>query len=418
MRLLERAGVRTRVLEARDRIGGRIHTLHDARIAHPIELGAEFVHGSPEELREILDEAKLLAYAVEGERWRSRGGRLTRLHHFWRRLHNVMRHFDAKEDISFAEFLAARPGGRSAADARRLALTFVEGFHAADATRISTQWVAQGGPTEDAEERRITRIADGYDRVVEWLAGDLTDRIVTRAVVTRIEWEPGSVELTIKGPDTTTTLSAGAAIVTVPLGVLLAHVQEEGAITFEPALPILESTRDQLAMGAVSRVTLLFDDFWWTEQPHNASRCLTFVHGEEGDIPIWWSLYPAQVPAMVGWVGGPRALRLAGLSLPETEDRATRSLAANFGVPRRRMASHVVASWTHDWTRDPFARGAYSYPLVGGADWTTRLARPIDRTIWLAGEAVAADASGSTGTVDSALASGRRAARSVLRVFK
>ena len=117
MRVLEERGVRTRVLEARDRIGGRVHTVRDARLAHPIELGAEFVHGSAPELLEIAREARLVLYAVEAERWRSRRGRLTRLDDFWEQLQRVSEHLDARDaDRSFAEFLGGAPGGRGAAE--------------------------------------------------------------------------------------------------------------------------------------------------------------------------------------------------------------------------------------------------------------------------------------------------------------
>ena len=425
MRVLEKVGLRTCVVEARDRIGGRIQTVRDPRLAHPVELGAEFVHGSAPEIEEILRDARLLAYTVEGERWRSHGGRLTRLDGFWKRLHTVMRHLDDEEpDRSFAEFLDDSPGGRTAADARRLARSFVEGFHAADARRISARAMAEGGsPGEDTEEQRMMRIADGYDRVPEWLALGFRDRIVTSAVVERIEWERGGVQLSVRRSSTgsVTTLSTRAVIVTVPLGVLLESPGEPGAIELSPSLAILDETRNRLAMGSVVRVILLFNERWWTERVHSVPRdasldAMSFLHrDDEVDVPVWWTLFPAHVPVMVGWAGGPPAVRLAGRSPDEICDRAVAALASNLGVSRRRVASRVEARWTHDWQDDPFSRGAYSYALVGGADWSARLARPIERTVWFAGEA--ADPEGRSGTVHGAIASGRRAARSVAKAL-
>jgi len=424
MRVLEERGLRTRVVEARDRIGGRIHTVRDLRLAHPVELGAEFIHGSAPELEEIVRDARLLAYAVEGQRWRVRGGRLTRLHDFWTQLHGVMRYLRAEgPDRSFADFLDDAPGGRRAADARVLARTFVEGFHGADARRISARALATGGsPSEDAGEQRMMRVASGYDSVPEWLGLGFGDRIMTDAVVERIEWEEGGVELSMRhrGDARVTTLHARAAIVTVPLGVLLAPHGEPGAIEFSPALTVLAETRNRLAMGSAVRVVLLFRERWWAEPPRTAPRgaaldSLSFLQGDSGDLPVWWSLHPAHLPVLVGWAGGPAALRLTGLGPTELRDRAVAALAANLGVPRRRVASRVEAWWTHDWQRDPFSRGAYSYPLVGGAEWAARLARPVHRTLWLAGEA--ADPDGRNGTVHGAIGSGRRAARSVARAL-
>ncbi len=424
MRVLEERGIRTCVLEARDRIGGRILTVRDPRVPHAIELGAEFVHGSAPELAEIVRDARLLVYAIEGDRWRSRGGRLTHLEDFWKRLHTVMRHLeDEKTDRSFAEFLEDAPGGRSAADARSLARSFVEGFHAADARRISVQALADGGsPSEDRDEQRQMRIADGYDRVPEWLASGFRDRITTEAVVDRIEWGNGGVELTVRcgNAPSATRIAARAAIVTVPLGVLLAPIELSGSITFSPPLEILDRVRSRLTMGSVLRVVVLFRERWWTRRlraaPHDTSlESMTFLHGDSGDVPVWWTLHPVQAPVMIGWAGGPAALRVSGRSPTEIEDRAVTALAANLGVTRRRVTAQLDACWTHDWQHDPFSRGAYSYPLVGGADASRDLARPVKHTLWFAGEA--ANPEGRNGTVHGAIESGRRAALSVTRAL-
>src|SRR3954470_156726 len=165
MRVLEDRGIRTCVIEARERIGGRIFTLHDPRMAHGIELGAEFVHGSAEEVVELLEEAKIVAYTIEGDRWRTRGRKLTHANDFWNRIDTVMRHLDSEgNDESFADFLARSPGGPKAGEERALAQQFVEGFHAADTRRISAKALADGGsPGDDVAEQRQMRTTDGYD---------------------------------------------------------------------------------------------------------------------------------------------------------------------------------------------------------------------------------------------------------------
>jgi monoamine oxidase len=424
MRVLEQSGVRTCVLEARSRIGGRIHTVRDPRVAHPIELGAEFVHGSAPELVSLARDARLLLYAVEGERWRARGARLTRLDDFWKRLHTVMRHLDAEEvDRSFGEFLDDAPGGRRAADARGLARAFVEGFHAADPGRISVLALADGGsPSEDTAEQRQMRIADGYDRVPEWLANGFRDRIMMDAAVERIEWGDDGVALSVRhgSVPSVTTVAARAAVITAPLGVLLAGVDDPGAITFSPRVPILDEVRSRLTMGAVVRVVVLFRERWWADHlralPRGASlESMVFLHGESRDVPVWWSLHPMQAPVMTGWAGGPAGLRLAGRPSTEIQERAIRALAAQLRVTHRRVAAQVEACWTHDWQHDPFSRGAYSYSLVGGAESARHLARSIRGTLWFAGEA--ADPEGRNGTVHGAIASGQRAALSVTRAL-
>src|SRR5688500_13714381 len=118
---------------------------------------------------------------------------------------------------------------------------------------------------------------------------------------------------------------------------------------------------------------------------------------------------------MVGWAGGPAGLRLAGRDPAEIQNRALAALAKNLGVSRRRISAQVEACWAHDWQNDPFSRGAYSYQLVGGAEATDTLARSLKGTLFFAGEATGTG--GSTGTVDGAIGTGRRAARQVIRHF-
>ena len=84
-------------------------------------------------------------------------------------------------------------------------------------------------------------------------------------------------------------------------------------------------------------------------------------------------------------------------------------------VPRRELDAQLDAWSSHDWHADPFARGAYSYIGVGGVRAPRALGRPVDGTLFFAGEATNGE---QIGTVAGALASGRRAAREVLRVLK
>jgi monoamine oxidase len=115
----------------------------------------------------------------------------------------------------------------------------------------------------------------------------------------------------------------------------------------------------------------------------------------------------------VAWAGGRRGAALALLSPEERRDRAIASAARHFGVPRRTLASLLVDFWTHNWETDPFARGAYSYPLVGGSKAGETLAKPIRSTLYVAGEATVEEA--DSGTVHGAIRSGRRAATQLAR---
>ena len=423
-RALHERGLDVVALEARERIGGRIFTHRDRGTPIPVELGAEFIHGSAPELTNILREAKLASCDISGRRWQTAGERLRPTDDFWERLDRVMRRLDPKRrpDRSFREFLDKKPGGRRLSRARALALQYVEGFHAADAARISERALAEGGsPGDDVRERRIGRVLDGYDRVIEWIAGPLGDRVRTSAIVTRVRWAPGNVAVEVRHADGRSRPSAlaKAAIVTVPLGVLQAAPGEAGAIEFDPDLRQKRDALGRLAMGSVVRIVLRLSERFWASEWYAKQidtrelDTLSFLHTGDEQFPIWWTAYPVRAPVLVGWRGGPAAVELSRLASEQLEDAAIASLARQFQLPPRRVRGMVEAAWVHDWTHDPFARGAYSYQAVGGDQAPAALARPLRGTLFFAGEA--ADPEGRTGTVHGAIATGRRAAEEVTR---
>jgi monoamine oxidase len=179
--------------------------------------------------------------------------------------------------------------------------------------------------------------------------------------------------------------------------------------------------RTRLTMGCVARAVLLFKERWWTGKLSAAPRegvldSMSYMFGGAEDFPVCWSLHPAHLPALVAWAGGPTGARLSGTTFDERRDRAVAAVAKNFGVTRRRVESQLVDCWSHDWDTDPLSRGAYSYPMVGGSGAAKQLARPIENTLWLAGEAT--DAVGMNGTVSGAIGSGRAAAGKVAKVLQ
>ncbi len=423
LRALHEAGFSVRVVEARDRIGGRIYTLHDQRLAHAIELGAEFIHGSAPELVDLAAEAGLTPFIIEGDRRRPRGEKLVDATDYWGALHKVMRFLpDSGPDESFAEFLEREPGGRGAGEARRLSRQFVEGFHAAQTEKISARALADGGaPSEDVEEQRIMRIPSGYSGIPQWLARGLDAQIMTGVTVESIDWEPKRTEISARRQSgRPVTLSARACVVTAPLAVIFCPPSESGAIDFRPVPENLKKMHGKLTVGSVQRAVFLFRERWWAGKLRSVPKGetlenLSFLYGDSKDYPVWWTMYPAHVPAMVGWAGGPTALPLVGKSYEEKRDRAIAALAKNFRVTKRRVESQLIEMWTHDWSLDPFARGAYSYSMVGGAKAAAQLARGVEGALWFAGEA--ADAEGRNGTVNGAIGSGRAAAKAVKRAL-
>ena len=425
---LTAAGLTVEVLEARPRVGGRILTVRDPSVSVPLELGAEFVHGGASQTEAVAREAGLTICDVAGDRWQSTPKGLRPLDDFWERLDAVMRRLDAKRepDRSFAEFLASRPGGRSLARERMLASQWVRGYQAADPAVASERALADGGsPGDDESEQRQARVLEGYDRIPAHLGLGLAREPRLGTVVTRVEWSRGAAEVTTRahdGAQPRATVEAHAVIVTVSLGVLQAPPGESGAIAFVPALPKAKASALRcLAEGHVVRVCVVLEEpLWVTEPPRAVSggrslQRLAFLHPAGDDMPVCWTAYPTNAPLLVAWFGGPDAEALGRLGREEIEERAVAALARRLHVARRRFERHVRACYTHNWTADAFSRGAYSYVLVGGSEAAPALARPVDGTLFFAGEAF--DAEGRNGTVEGAIASGRHAARQVVRAL-
>lgn len=415
------AGVKVRILEARNRIGGRIETVRDPDLPIPIELGAEFIHGRPGEIFEIAQAAALGIAEVASAHRHLQNGRLSGRYDLFPKIDEVFARMSdpALPDQTFAEF-----AGSADADPEALAWAtgYVEGFNAARADRISTRALIQEMQASDAiDGERSFRVAEGYDHVAQWLFERCTSQGATihlNSVVSGVRWQRGRVEVSAESAtgDSHASFSADRVIITVPLGVLQAPEDARGAIRFDPPLVGLREALAHLEMGAAIRITLRFRNSFVKQQRQLFEP--GFIHSGDEDFPTWWTTLAAPlsgsapIPALTAWVGGPKAERLSGLDDEALAGIAIDSLSRILGVKRDSIAAQVKRWYLHNWCRDPFARGAYSYVGVGGLDARRALAAPVEQTLYFAGEA--SETEGHGATVHGAIASGWRAARQIL----
>jgi len=189
-------------------------------------------------------------------------------------------------------------------------------------------------------------------------------------------------------------------------------------VHFIPALP--QSKQDALSaleMGHVVRIVLHFRERFWenldipgTGGDEDLSQ-LGFIHCPDVPIPTWWTLLPERTSVLVGWAGGPAAEKFLTRNHDEVLASAFESLAPIFGQSEDYIRNNLASSFMHDWQNDPFTRGAYAYIPVNGLDAQLALSRPVENTLFFAGEATSA---GHIGTVHGAIQSGRRAAKEVI----
>jgi monoamine oxidase len=196
--------------------------------------------------------------------------------------------------------------------------------------------------------------------------------------------------------------------VTLPLGVLQA-----GDVRFVPALDAKRGALGALAMGSVVKIVLAFRERFWSTLARSGETLddMSFLFAGDDRFPTWWAHVPERDKLLVAWAAGPRASRLDGTDGATLAGQAIESLARHLGLERADVQRRLDSSHAHDWSADPYSRGAYSSVLVGGAGAPGELGQPLAGTLFFAGEAT--DVGGHNGTVHGAIASGRRAAREI-----
>jgi monoamine oxidase len=403
---LASSGLHVTVLEARDRIGGRIFTLHPGEIQFPVELGAEFIHGRPPELLSLLRDANAPLQNVSGTDACFRHGELSDCPEDEAfDLLDELADFARREgDMSFEAFLERRQPGAEIAERAR---SFVEGFNAANARRIGIAALARQQEAEEENDGdQSSRCISGYDVLPLHLAHQAEQagaRILLRSPLESLDWTGGSVTARTAAGDPPS-LSARKAIITLPLGVLKAR-----SVAFHPEPSRTLSAADRMEAGSVRRIVLVFRTPFWSAKMPNMQP-MRFLFAPEMTPATFWTQHPSDTPVLVGWAGGPKADAVA--TPHQFLADALRSLERIFSLAPQSLDVELCNWYMHEWQSDPYTLGAYSYAPVGAVDCSAIMAEPVDNTLFFAGEHT--DITGHWGTVHGALRSGLRAARQIL----
>lgn len=383
------------VLEARDRIGGRVwtDTIGDG---FPIDLGASWIQG--------IDGNPIAAIARENDIATHRTDWGNGVFHYHdvgepgRSARRAMRDFwslaEANPERSFQsvrdELLAAMT---SEADRRYLDYTLtteVENEYAADLGDLSYRSVDGGSSFRGGD----FVFPGGYGQIVDVLARGVAVR--RGQAVTEIDHSGSTIVVTTAGGDT---LAAGRVVVTVPLGVL-----KEDFIAFRPSLPVRKGDAiAKLEMGVLNKAYLLFDDVFWDREVER----LQYVSADGGPWAETISLYPyTGQPILAMLNSGTFGTRIEQLSDREVVAQAVAALSNMYGdVPPPRDARITR------WRLDPWAHGSYSYVPAGSSFAEhAALGEPVGDRVFFAGEATSED---HPATVHGAYLSGVRAARQI-----
>jgi monoamine oxidase len=339
---LGHAGLSVLILEARERIGGRILTLRDPATPAPIELGAEFIHGLAPEIWTALLDAKAKISEVTGQSWCYQRDLIPC--DFTDDVHRILKLMNDKTpDQSFSSFLEQccpdKEDSRQQ-EAKKRAQAYVAGFNAADPELVGVHWLVKGMREEAiVEGDRIFRSHNGYEDLLQIFRSRLQSGQVTVATGTAISgitWNHSGV--TISTEDGAARRKAKQVVVSVPLSTLKIPVGEKGAIEFSPTLPAKKSAAlNKLEMGKVIRLVLRFRDrFWDSMAPASAhGRTLSdmgFLFSDDEWFPTWWTMLPALEPVITGWAPFQCAERLSGKDRSSVVDRGLKTLSQLLAV--------------------------------------------------------------------------------------
>lgn len=393
------------VVEARDRIGGRLWTSTQWEDA-PVDLGASWIHGvdgNPlTQLAAQIDAELILSSYDLAVTYAASGSPLSeqaeaRLEQFYTKVEDALADAqETDEDQSVEAVVAAAFAQDNLSNEDQQLLNFIlnstiEQEYAGSTGELSAHWYddAEAFSGDDAF------FADGYRLLVEHLSQDV--EIELSQTVQEIDWSESQVRVrTDKGDHL-----ADHVIVTLPLGVL-----KSGNVKFTPALPAAnQGAIEELEVGVLNKCYLRFAEAFW---PTDVDW-LEYVSQQPGEWSEWVSLMRTHnLPVLLGFNAADQGRTIEAWTDEEIVDSAMHTLRTIFGNAIPEPLDYQITRWASD----PYAFGSYSFNPVGYTPALREaLATPLEQKVFFAGEATERD---HFATAHGAYLSGLRVAKEIL----
>jgi monoamine oxidase len=397
------------IFEARDRIGGRMHTFQ-SDFTRLVEEGAEFIHGELPLTISQLNEAGSHYYSTKGRIWRYFQGELETDNSFIeddQKLTKALKKIE--KDIPVKEFLETNFDKEKNFMLIESTKKFVEGYDSADYSRAST-FALRDEWTKSDDDKQF-RIAGGYKILYDHLEKKFTaagGKIILNKNVNEIRHYADHCEIVSDDIET-----ADKVIVTVPTGVL-ADRDGKGHIRFTPAIPELNNWIVKSGYGWLIKIAIEFSiPFWENEkfedEKVNQTKGMLFLFTDQ-KIPTWWTQAPDSYPLLSGWLSGTAARDMKDVSDEEILEHGINSLCKIYNIKKAELKKLIKSTHVKNWCNDPFTCGSYSYKTPETVDAYQLMKKPFG-ALYFAGEALTEGS--DNGTVEAALLSGTRIAESI-----
>ncbi len=394
------------ILEGRDRTGGRIFTSIPDGFSQQVEAGAEFVHGNLALTKQVLNKAGAHIYISEGTIWRSEAGRLVQQSDYIKNDEAITAKLKRlKKNITLYEFLETG-FGEDESDLKHALWQYAEGYDAADVQKASALAFKEEWMYEEEEQYKIK---ETYQPLVDHLQQVCITNGCTihcNERVKTIEWKKDAVTISTHHNKK---YRAGKVVITVPLP-MLQQPSGEAGISFFPQLPQVANAANEIGFGGVIKIVAQCTHRFWEQPAHGGAKEMLFAFSDE-KIPTWWTQHPVETPVLCGWCAGTKAAMMQHLDDEAILAEAKSSVINLFQLSTEQLDKYVNAWYVVNWMKDPFSCGAYSYNMLNSANARELLSKPVEDTLYFAGEAYTTN---SYATVDAALQSAQITANKIL----
>lgn len=403
--LLEQNQINYTIFEASDQIGGRIRSLKGLA-DFDIELGAEFIHGKRSVWHDSVKNAGATIVSVDNfldyfqinnNLWNE--NQLTANADFKasQTLLNQALNYSGN-DISLTQLI---DNSKLPISVRHIVEAQVANEAGAPANLLSIKGITEEAQAWSSGEETLISTNKSFLSVINSQFQNIIPKVKLSTPIKKIDY---GVNMRIMIEDSQAQrYYFDKLILTVPISIL-----KNNEIQFNPVLPTakLDAIKN-IGMGAGMKITLVFNQRFWA-----ADATSIYMAGTVPEFIVSSLGRSTQSFVLSGFVTGSKAENLTKLSNEVIIQNAVSNLDAIYG--NKVATNALINARVTDWTKEPYIKGSYSYPLVGGGGLLTRqaLASPLLRQLYFAGEAT--HYGGHNSTVHGAMESAQRAVNELM----